>query len=442
MPVETIGIRREDKNEWERRAPLTPADAAAVQAATGARVLVEPSPIRIFPDAAYREAGVTVTPDAVNADLLLAVKEIPPVLYRPGHVYACFSHTIKGQPYNMPALKTLLERRATLVDYERITDDAGRRLIFFSTHAGYAGMIESLRALGKRLAWRGLATPLAEVRHAWEYGELAAAEADLRRIGEQMAAAGLPGRDRPLVIGIAGYGNVSRGAQKILENLPVTRVAPEELPAAAGRPAATPLLLTVFHEEHMVRRRDGGPFDLQEYYRQPELYESIFADHLPHLDLLVNSIFWTDRYPRLVTREWAREQFAGGGEPRLQVIGDISIDIEGAVELSIRATHPDVPCYVVDPVTGAVTPGEEGRGLCIMAVDNLPCELPRESSEHFSSLLRDMVVDLARADWSAPLAALDLPGHLRRAVIAHQGELAPDYAYLYDHLPADGEERA
>jgi len=431
----TIGIRCEDKNEWERRVPLTPADAAAVQAASGARVLVEPSPIRVFGDEEYRAAGLEVTPAAVEADILLAVKEIPDRLYRPGGVYVCFSHTIKGQPYNMPNLRTLLERGATLVDYERIVDERGRRLIFFSVHAGYAGMIESLRALALRLESRGVATPLLEIRPAWQYGSLAEAEAHLDGIGGRLARDGIPGREEPLVIGIAGYGNVSRGAQRILAHLPVAEVTPEQLPEAA-RTAEQPLVLTVFREEHMVRRRDGGPFDLQEYYDHPELYTGRFEEHLPHLDLLVNSIYWTDRYPRLLTRTWAEAAFAGGGEPRLQVVGDISIDIEGAIELSVKATHPDRPCYVVDPVSGTVTDGVAGRGIVIMAVDNLPCELSRESSEHFSSILRDMVPDLARADWSRPFAELDLPPHLRAAVIAHRGELTPDYAYLADHLAA------
>ncbi|HPF34098.1 MAG TPA: hypothetical protein P5571_02735 [Candidatus Krumholzibacteria bacterium] len=431
----TIGIRLEDKNRWERRVPLTPADAAEVAAASGHRLLIQPSHTRIFPDDAYRAAGLEVTDEAVVADVLIAVKEIPAVLFRPGGVYVCFSHTIKGQPYNMPMLQRLLDLGATLVDYERIVDAQGRRLIYFSLHAGYAGMLESLRALGLRLRARGRETALADVKPAYEYADLADAEAHLRGIGARLAAEG----GRPLSIGVAGYGNVGRGAQTVLSWLPTTAVDPDELPArAAAETGPAPLLVTVFREEHMVRPRGDHPFVLQDYFDNPERYEGRFHEHLPHLDLLVNSIYWTERYPRLITKAWVREAFAGGAEPRLQVVGDISIDIEGSVEISLKATRPDEPCYVYDPDTDAGADGVTGRGIVVMGVDNLPCELPREASEHFSSVFKGMVAPLGDCDWSAPYAELDLPPHLKSAVICHGGGLAPQFARLAEPLARHG----
>lgn len=431
----TIGIRLEDKNRWERRVPLTPADAAAVAAATGHRILVQPSPTRVFPDDDYRALGLEVDDAAVAADVLVAVKEIPAALFRPGGVYACFSHTIKGQPYNMPMLRRLLELGCTLVDYERIVDAQGRRLIFFSLHAGYAGMIESLRALGLRLRARGRETALTRVKPAYEYRDLADAEAHLREVGERLAAEG----GRPLSLGLAGYGNVSRGAQTVLSWLPTAAVAPEDLPAAAASATGpAPLLVTVFREEHMVRPRGDHAFALRDYFDRPERYEGRFAEHLPHLDLLVNTIFWTERYPRLVTRDWVRGAFAGGAEPRLQVIGDISIDIEGSIEISLKATYPDAPCFVYDPDADAAVDGVEGRGIVVMGVDNLPCELPREASEHFSAIFKDMVGPLGDCDWSAGYADLDLPRPLKSAVICHRGELAPAYAGLAAALARHG----
>jgi saccharopine dehydrogenase (NAD+, L-lysine-forming) len=432
-----IGIRREDKNEWERRVPLIPADLADLQRDHGLRFLVQPSAIRIHADEEYRAAGVEVAEDLSPARLVLAVKEIPTDLLRPGTAYLYFSHVIKGQPYNMPMLRRLLELGCTLIDYERIADDQGRRLIFFSLHAGYAGMIESLWCLGQRLAAQGTATPLAEVRHAYEYASLTDAKAHLGGIGARIAREGLPAELTPLVFGLAGYGNVSRGCQEILACLRVPEVPVGNLAAAAQRhlEGAPPLLMTVFREEDMVRPRDpAGRFALQDYYEHPEKYEGVFAAHLPHLDVLVNTIYWEERYPRLVTRTWARENYGAGRRARLQVIGDISCDIEGSVELTLAATYPDVPAYVYDPARDAVEPGVAGDGPCIMAVDNLPCELPRESSQHFSSVLRGMVPALAAADWSAALADLGLPSHLQRAIIVHRGELTPAYAYLREHL--------
>ncbi len=432
--MRTIGIRREDKNEWERRVPLTPADAARVQAEYGHRIVVQPSPIRVFPDDDYRGLGLEVSDEALEADILIGVKEIPPELYRRGGVYVNFSHTIKGQPYNMPLLKRYLEQGCSLVDYELIADDQGRRLIFFSLHAGYAGMIESLRALGLRLAAEGIATPLQDVKPAYAYADLADAEHHLRTIGDRLWNEGPFFLETgPVVIGVSGYGNVSRGAQEVLSWLPVATISVDDLPRAAEVSDGMPLAMCVFAEQDMVRPK-SGEFVLQDYYDNPENYEGRFEDHLPHLDLLVNTIFWTERYPRLVTRAWAAEQFRGGGRPRLRVIGDISIDIEGSIELSLKATYPDTPSFTYLPATGEAVDGVEGEGLVIMAVDNLPCELPRAASEHFSEVLWSMVGDLGRADWSVDFAELDLPSHLKRAVIVHKGELTPDFAHLSAHL--------
>jgi len=429
-----IGIRREDKNDWERRVPLTPADAAALQAERSHRIVVQPSPIRVFTDDDYRGAGLEVSETALEADILIGVKEIPPELYRPGGVYMNFSHTIKGQPYNMPLLRRYMEQGCSLIDYECIADDDGRRLIFFSIHAGYAGMIESLRALGLRLASRGVATPLSEVKPAYEYLDLEDAERHLREIGERLAADGLPDGTGPLVIGLAGYGNVSKGAQRVLGWLPRTEIRVADLPRAAEAAEGRPLVQVVFAEQDMVRPRGDHEFELQDYYDRPERYAGRFEEHLPHLDMLVNTIFWTDRYPRLVTKAWAADRFRDGGESRLQVIGDISIDIEGSIELSLKATYPDAPCFVYDPRDGSLADGVAGTGIAIMAVDNLPCELPRESSTYFSGILRDMVGDLGDADWRADFANLELPSHLKRAVIVHKGELTPAFAHLRDDL--------
>ncbi|RKZ18896.1 hypothetical protein DRQ50_03170, partial [bacterium] len=147
----TVGIRREDKNEWERRVPLVPADVVTLAADHDLEFLVQPSPIRVFKDDEYAAAGATVTEDLSPAKVVLAVKEIPLTELRPDRTYLYFSHVVKGQPYNMPMLQHLLDTGATLIDYEKIADEQNRRLIFFSIHAGYAGMIESLVCLGQRL---------------------------------------------------------------------------------------------------------------------------------------------------------------------------------------------------------------------------------------------------------------------------------------------------
>lgn len=174
----------------------------------------------------------------------------------------------------------------------------------------------------------------------------------------------------------------------------------------------------------------SGSFDLQDYYDRPERYRGVFERHLPHLDVLVNCIFWTDRYPRLVTKQQAREL------QRLRVVGDISCDIQGAVEFTLKATQPDEPCFTYEPRDGSVSDGVGSPGIVVMAVDNLPCELPREASVSFSEALRDLVPAIARADWSRELDDIDLPAAVRDAVIVHRGKLLPRFRYLEEALHA------
>jgi len=238
------------------------------------------------------------------------------------------------------------------------------------------------------------------------------------------------------VVGFAGYGNVSRGAQDIFDLLPHREVAPADLPALfEGEADPHVLYKVVFKEEHTVEPiSPEDQFDLQDYYAHPEKYRSRFATHLPYLTVLVNGIYWEAKYPRLVTRSDLRDLFRGPGRPRLRVIGDISCDIEGAIECTVKCTEPGDPVYVYNPLTGEVTDGYEGEGVVVLAVDILPSELPRESSMDFSAVLREFVPAIARADYTVPFERLDLPPEIKRAVIAYRGELTPGYRYLEQYL--------
>lgn len=436
----TIGIRREDKNRWERRVPLIPTDIADLQRQHDLDFIIQPSPIRVFTDTDYTAAGLVVQEDISSAGIVIAVKEIPAAMLQAKTVYLCFSHTIKGQSFNMPLLQRFLDVGATLLDYELIADEKKQRLIYFSLYAGYAGTIETLVALGERLEHQGLPTPLLEIKHAYQYASLASAQDHLREIGAQIASAGLGALTAPLVIGIAGYGNVAKGCQGLLSCLPVREVAVADL-VAAGQGALAeygPLVKVVFKEEDMVEPRSAdAQFVLQDYYQRPANYRGVFERHLPHLDVLLNTIYWTPAYPRLVTRKWVKANYrpdGSQGPARLKVIGDISCDIEGSIEVTIKAPMPDAPCYVYDPETGETRDGVEGVGPVIMSVDNLPCELPRESSEHFSSVLREMIPALAQADFASEFGGLHLPPQLKKAVITHHGELTPNFRYLQEYL--------
>ncbi len=433
----TIGIRREDKNEWERRVPLVPADLKELSKDPNLSFIIQPSEIRVFSDDEYRQAGITVDESLDDADIVVAVKEIPLDIMQEKKVYFFFSHTIKGQAYNMPLLQHLLDTKSTLIDYERIADEQNRRLIFFSVHAGYAGMIESLVCLARRMEYNGVKTPLLELKHAYEYGSLIEAKNHLLQIGNRIQVDGMGEHEDPIIIGLAGYGNVSRGCQEILDCLPMKEISVADLENTAGMTAAQvgPLVKVVFKEQDMVEPKSrDAQFVLQDYYQRPENYRGVFENYLPHVDLLMNTIYWEDRYPRLVTKKWAKGQYGPDKRPRLQVIGDISCDIEGSIELTLKAPMPDQPCFVYDPQTGKIHDGIEGDGPVIMAVDNLPCELPRESSEHFSRVLRDMMTALGQTDFQSDFEGLHLPSYLKKAVITHRGDLTPSYKYLQDAL--------
>lgn len=431
-----IGIRSEDKSQWERRVPLVPQDAADLRAA-GIDVVVQQSARRAFTEDEFRSAGVPVQEDVDDCRVIVGIKEIPPPRLAAGKTYLFFPHVIKGQPANMPMLRRLMELKATLIDYERIVDENNRRLIFFGRHAGLAGMVNTLWSLGRRLEALGTASPFARLKQARTYADLSGAREDLQRVASRIAEQGVPADLHPLVIGFTGYGNVSGGAQEILDILPTRSIAPDEVAAVARdrSVSANVVYKVVLRESDVVEPiAPGRPFDLADYFRSgASAYRSVFGRYADHLSVLVNCIYWDSRYPRVLTIEDCRRMWSAG-RPRLLVVGDISCDVGGSVECTVKATDPGNPVYVYDPATGIAHDGFEGEGPLVMAVEILPSEIPRESSVDFSRVLKPMLSELSRADLSAPFADLALPAALKRGIIVHRGELTPDYEYLREHV--------
>jgi Alanine dehydrogenase/PNT, C-terminal domain. len=214
--------------------------------------------------------------------------------------------------------------------------------------------------------------------------------------------------------------------------LPFEEIAPGDIPSFFERKnhASNTLYKTVFREEDMVEPIDpNAKFELQDYYDHPRKYRSTFDSHLPFLTVLVNCIFWTPVYPRFVTKESLKQLFLGNTEPRLRVIGDISCDIEGSVEVTVRATMPDNPVFVYDLAKDEARDGVEGKGPVIMAIDNLPAEIPLESSVFFSAALKSVVPSIIRADFSGDFENCQLPEAVKKAVILYRGRLTPDFEY-------------
>ncbi|HDP68753.1 MAG TPA: hypothetical protein ENN20_09675 [Candidatus Marinimicrobia bacterium] len=429
-----IGIRREDKNEYEARVPLIPEHVRQISEKHKVEIYIQPSAIRTFSDHEYRSAGAVVTENLSACDLILAVKEIPISFFLPKKKYLFFSHTVKGQPYNMPMLKRMVELQTTLIDYEKIVDENRRRLVFFGRFAGLAGMIDSFWALGKRLQDDGTTTLLADFKPALEYGDLATVKKAYRKQAQLFAREGIPQNLTPLIVGFAGYGNVSKGAQEIFDILPHIEIQPAKLTDfyQKGVFSNKHLYKVVFKEEDLVEPRDSsGRFLLQEYYQHPERYQSKFDRYLPYLSMLINAIYWDSRYPRLVTKRYLRDNYSW---LPLKVIGDITCDVGGSVECNLTVTDSGNPVYVYNPDTGRIDYGIRGYGPVVLAVDNLPCELPKESSTVFSTVLKKFIPQLLTTDFSRDFQNLNLPPELKRATILYNGQFTPDYRYMHNFI--------
>lgn len=432
-----IGIRREDKNEYEARVPLIPEHIRSLSDQFPVEFFIQPSAIRAFKDDEYRQAGAIVQEDLEECDIVFAVKEIPVDFVFPGKKYLFFSHTIKGQSYNMPLLKRMVDLKTTLIDYEKIIDEKGRRLVFFGRFAGIAGMVDSFWALGERLENNGFNTVFSKLKQALKYPDLESIKIVYRKQAEIFSQNGLHESLTPLIIGFAGYGNVSRGAQEMFDIFPHIEIQPEELADfyKKGRFSNKHLYKVVFKEEHLVNPKNpNSEFNLQDYYDYPEKYESKFEEYLPYLSVLINAIYWDAKYPRLVTKKYLREKYSSGSPLRLQVIGDITCDLGGSIECNLQETDSGNPVYVYNPETEEIKYGTTGNGPVILAVDNLPCELPKESSAFFSTVLKEFIPTLLTTDFDLDFKMVNLPAELKHAAILYHGEFTPEFEYMREYI--------
>jgi alpha-aminoadipic semialdehyde synthase len=431
----TLAIRHEDKYLMERRSAITPLHAKSL-IEKGLKLMVESSPKRIFKDEEYQAIGAEVVSDISNSPVVFGVKEMPLDIFEDHKTYIFFSHTIKGQEYNMPLLKKMIEKKINLIEYEKIADEKGRRLIFFGRFAGLAGMINSLWSFGLRMKEKGLETPFLELKQSHQYDSLEEAKKAIVSVGKQIGEFGLPQQLSPMVIGITGYGNVARGAMEIADLLPIKEITPEELKELKQQ-KDTPnnvLYRVTFKEHHLSKQKIGqSEFDLQDYYQHPEKYENQFEQYIPHLTILMNCMYWDDRYPRIVTKDYLESLF-NNGEPKLQVIGDVTCDPDGSIEATHKGTEIEDPIFVYNPQTRQPQMGASGEGLLIMSVDILPSELPRDSSMAFADALIDFVPAITQCDYAATFENLELPDPIKRALILHNGEFTPDYQYMKEFL--------
>jgi saccharopine dehydrogenase (NAD+, L-lysine-forming) len=435
-----IGIRRETK-PGERRTPLTPTAVKQLKEEHDILTILQPFEKRAFSDDEYKKAGALINEDLSDCSVVFGIKEMDLDIFLPEKAFMCFHHVIKGQESNMPMLKHIMKTGSTMFDYEKVTDEKNRRLIFFGRHAGYAGMIDTLHGFGLRLQeMEGLDSPFLKIKQSCDYFDLKEAKEEITKVAEIIKEDGLPDKLFPLVFGFLGYGNVSQGAQMILDLLPVKEIAPEELAELVACPdvdeCKTTIYKVVFKEEHMVKPKDKSTkFVLQDYYDHPEKYEGCFAEeYLEHITVIVNGAYWSDKYPKSITKEDIKELFCDDKEPRLRFIGDISCDVEGGVEATVRISYIERPFFCYDPEEDTATDGVKGRGPAILAIDHLPTEIPRDASDYFSKTLLPFVPNIAKANYVGTLDEAGLCDEIKKSVILWKGKFTPDYEYISKYL--------
>jgi alanine dehydrogenase len=401
MKSVTIGLIREGRIPPDKRVPFTPLQAEEiVQRFPHVRLLCQTSPVRCFKDAEYAELVIPIVADVSQCDILMGIKEVQIPDLIANKTYFFFSHTLKKQPHNKKLLQEILRKKIRLIDYETLKDTQGNRLVAFGRFAGIVGAYNGLLTYGKRFNHFTL-------RRAHECFDINDLKLEIRRIS-------LP----PIKIALTGSGRVAKGAMETLDTAGIRKVTPSEY---LNRTFDEPVYVQLGSADYHVRK-EGGHFNRDEFHREPKHYSSTFPDFARVTDLLLAGAFWNPQAPALFTESHMREP-----DFRIKVIADITCDINGSVPSTKKATSIDDPLYDFDPQTGNLHPPLSNPAfVTVMAIDNLPCELPRSASEEFGHDLIDRIL--------RPLLVEDPEGIIARATIAENGNLTPHFEYLRDYV--------
>ncbi len=360
---------------------------------------VELSDIRIFKDEEYQNAGFEVTGDVSDCDVLLGVKEVPIVNLIPGKKYFFFSHTIKKQPYNRELLRAILAKNIELYDHEVITKENGHRLIGFGRYAGLVGAYNCIRALGLR-------DGLFQLPKVEKLADLNAVLAELDKIK-------LPN----LKIVLTGSGKVAHGAKEILDHLNIRKV---EVDDYLNKNFETPVYCMIDVLDYNIHE-SGKNSNNKHFYKHPEEYKSNFMRFAAVSEVFIAGHFYGDGAPVFFTQEDANSP-----EFKINLIADISCDINGPIASTIRPSTITEPLYGYDPKTGDEVDFHEPGAITVMAVDNLPCELPKDASEGFGEMFLKYVIPAFFNN--------DKDGILERARMTQNGKLTKRYSYLQEYV--------
>ncbi len=396
-----IGIIKEGKNPPDKRVPFTPKQCVQIQNRyKDVKVIVQKSKVRAIADEAYEAMGIETKDDVRNADVLFGVKEVNVEDLVPHKMHFFFSHTIKKQAYNRELLQRIVENQIQLVDYECLRNQEGMRLVGFGRYAGIVGSYNGLRAFG--LTQRTFALKAA---HLCE---------DRNEMEVQLPKVKFP---EGFKIVITGLGRVASGAEEILNKLKVQKVDPDDfLNNTFSQTVYTQLTV-----EEYFKRKDGKQFDRFDVYEDPTHFERNFMPYAQVADMFISCHFWDSRGPKIFTKkDAANHKF------KIKTVADISCDIDDPIASTLRPSTIDDPIYYYDRITGKEVQEPSTNTITVMAVDNLPCELPKDASEDFGSELMDKILP--------SLLVSDDQNIIADASITKEGRLGDKYQYLSDYL--------
>lgn len=395
-----FAIIKERKNPPDRRVVFSPEKLAEARAQfPNTEFVVESSDIRIFPDSAYQKLGFKVTDDVSDCDVMIGVKEVPIENLIPNKKYFYFSHTIKKQPYNRKLLKAMLEKNIEMYDHETIVKKSGARLIGFGRYAGLVGAYNGFRALGLRDNLFNL--PKVETL------------ADLDEVKAELDKITLPS----IKILLTGTGKVAQGAKEILDHLKIKEISD----ALYLTSKFTEPVYVMADVMEYAKRKDGKVGDKWEFYKDPSGYEGNFMPYAKETDVFIAGHFYGNNAPYLFTREDAKSP-----DFKINLVADISCDVDGPVASTLRASTIADPFYGYDPRTEKEVAFNAQDAITVMAVDNLPCELPKDASEGFGEMFLENVIP---AFFNG-----DERGILKRAKITENGKLTERFSYLQDYV--------
>jgi alanine dehydrogenase len=396
-----LGIIREGKVPPDKRVPLSPEQCVKVlEKYPNVQIKVQTSNIRAFKDEEYTNKGIEIADDISDCDIIIGVKEVNIEDLIPNKKFLFFSHTFKLQPYNRELLNAIIDKNIQLIDYEVMTKESGRRLIGFGRYAGIVGCYNGFLTYGLKTASYNL-------KAANKCEDRVEMEGELKKVD-------LPKNTKVV---LTGYGRVGKGAREIMDLVNIKEVSPEEY---MSKEFDYPVYTHIDVQGYNKRKSDGG-FDKKEFYNDPSTYESTFPDILANSDMYIACHYWDSRAPFLFTREDI------ANNKRTKVVADISCDIDGPVASTIRPSKIADPVYGYNPITEAEDDYNKDGVIAVMAVDNLPCELPKDASIDFGNELLENIFDSLFIEDKTQII-------YRASETTLEGKLNEPFAYLEDYL--------